>query len=623
MNTLSNTPSNTRSNTLSHALSKTLPIASVGFTLTFTKNNPRQTITTEILKNFPWLSLQSYILGDLTLELWGHGDISEMIWKAPDESTFVLIGSPDNHVSWDDFWQSYSQQHEEEVSLPWEGRCILLKIPSVPLDKNASKNMSKSVSVWTDWMGSIPIYYGAVQQRFVVSTLEPVAVSYLGLTREHFLQRGLVELLLFGHFISTDTLYKDLFVLPPDTYALLKEGTLVHAKKIWSVEPSQERWEKGWDELLHELYHQTKNGLSLSFEKSAVWLVPLSSGMDSRLMAAFGKQMKKVIETCTYGPAAWDEVVYAKQVGRALSLPWKRIDLGKNYLATYLPLWLQWFGTSLHAHGTYQMPFLEAVKLRRTPLASGFMGDPLAGNHIHLMMQKGTTPFEQFLNFSQLVKMDNLQRILNFDVQQYLREIAKILDAEYESYRGAAFQKVMLLDYWNRQRRFISYQSLMYSYFTPIATPFMNRDYARFFLSLPRSALDERKLQKDLLKTFFPELAEIAGSFSSTPLRLSKKYLLKRMFSQILPSRFCVGPLREFNTRPNTLDPDCVLQNPQGSLYPLNDETITRMEKSGLFKSGGIRWGIQQAQQGTWEGVEVCQALIPLAMVYQQELKTH
>ncbi|MBI4232789.1 hypothetical protein HY605_06170 [Candidatus Peregrinibacteria bacterium] len=598
--------------------------ANVGFTLTFTRNNRsdrgdssnkdnmhQQTITSDILKNFPWISSESYTFGDLTLELWGHEDPSGTIWKAPDESIFVLIGSPDNLLSWDDFWKDYSQKQEENVSLPWEGRCILLKISP---DK-------KNISVWTDWMGSIPIYYGSTSQKSVVSTLEPVAVSYLGLTPEHFLQRGLVELLLFGHFISTDTLYRDLFVVPPDSYALWKEGIFVHAKKMWSVVPSQNNWEKGWDELLHEFYHQTKAGLSLSFGKSDVWLIPLSSGMDSRLMAAFAREMNKAIETYTYGPATWDEVVYAKHVARALSLPWKRVDLGKDYLATYLPLWLQWFGTSLHAHGTYQMPFLETIKSTKIPLASGFIGDPLAGNHVNLMMQKGATPYEKFLNFSQLVKIDKLERILNVDVQKCLMEIADILTTAYESYRGAAFQKMMLLDYWHRQRRFIVYQSLMYSYFTDIATPFMNRNYARFCLSLPRSALDDRKLQKDLLKIFFPKLAEIAGSFSSTPLRLSKKYLLKRMFSQILPTTCCRGSLREFNTHPNTLDPDCVLQNSEGSLYPLNNETMTNMEKSGLFKSEGITWGIQQAKQGTWEGIEVCQTLIPIAMMYQQELK--
>ena len=90
----------------------------------------------------------------------------------------------------------------------------------------------------------------------------------------------------------------------------------------------------------------------------------------------------------SYGPASSVDVIWGRQVAKALRLPWKRVDLGADYLAKYTRVWADWFGSSLHFHGMYQMPFLKVVRKENMPIITGYIGDALAGNQTAGMMLK-------------------------------------------------------------------------------------------------------------------------------------------------------------------------------------------------------------------------------------------
>jgi len=150
-----------------------------------------------------------------------------------------------------------------------------------------------------------------------------------------------------------------------------------------------------------------------------------------------------------------------------------------------------------------------------------------------------------------------------------LEEISAQLRNQIETVPGAWFQKLMFLDFWNRQRLFIFYQPMMYDYWRGVATPYMNQEYARFCLSLPRLALEDRRLEKEMMRKYYPRLAEIPGTYGSLPIKLSKRYLFKRGIASLLPKVLLFGPLREFNPVPNTLEADCVRAKGTSALWPI------------------------------------------------------
>ena len=109
----------------------------------------------------------------------------------------------------------------------------------------------------------------------------------------------------------------------------------------------------------------------------------------------------------------------------------------------------------------------------------------------------------------------------------------------------------------------------MYDYWKGVATPYLNVEYARFCLSLPRLALEGRRLQGEMFRRYYPRLAAIPGTYSGTPFLLTKQYLLKLAIAHCLPRRLRLGPLREFNMAANTLDQDCIRATQRAAVWPI------------------------------------------------------
>jgi hypothetical protein len=169
----------------------------------------------------------------------------------------------------------------------------------------------------------------------------------------------------------------------------------------------------------------------------------------------------------------------------------------------------------------------------------------------------------------------------------------------------------MFIDFWNRQHSFVSYHPMMYDYWKGVSTPYMNREYARFCLSLPRLALEGRRLYKKMLKRYWPEVAKIRGTFSESPLIVTNRYTAKRIAAYLLPRKLRVGPLREFNLAPTNMEPSCVLATGERAIYPL-PEKVDAMAQT-FFNKEGILHAIREAKKGTWQGIEMCRSLMPIA----------
>jgi hypothetical protein len=418
-------------------------------------------------------------------------------------------------------------------------------------------------------------------------------------------------MLVHGHFLGTDTLFTEMQALLPDSMSRWRDGEFIDSKILWTVEPSDSRWDCGWDELAHEMHEYTVKAIGNVLKQHDKWILPLSGGMDSRLIACVGAEQGTNFQAYTYGPATWNEPIYARQLARVLNIPWQKVDVGKDYLADSTSMWLDWFGSSLHAHGMYQMPFLQAVKDLNSPILQGFMGDPLAGNHLTVLNRAGSNPYQHLCNFSAMWGIEEVAKVLNFDPEPVLSKISHSMQTQFNALRGATYQRLMFIDFWNRQRNFIFYQPMMYDYWKGVSTPYMNREYARFCLSLPRLALEGRRLQMEMLTRHWPEVAKIAGTYSASPLVLTKHHLAKRIAAHFLPRKLIVGPLREFNPTPNNMDPDCVLATGEKAIYPL-PQKVDKMAQT-FFKREGILYAIQEAKKGTWHGYEMCQALMPIA----------
>lgn len=539
----------------------------VGFSLIYRLPAQKKVAALEgqnrVLDSFKHLQKHSIKLGETQLDLWGHGNLNDRIHSLPDGSRLALIGSPIGKTTFTDAAIDILQD-ESKFQLPWDGRVILLKISAD----------GKSWTLWNDWLGSIPVFYADVENGRLASTLEPVTVAGAGFTSNDFFLPGLVSLLINGHPLSHWTLYKGMSAIPADSICTWDERGF-EAKRLWTVEPSQSRWETGWDDLVDEMYAVSRQAIAEALSMHPKWNIPLSSGLDSRLIAGVAASVGADATAYAWGGKNATDVNYSRQIAKTLGLPWKHIELPPDFLKTYTPHWLAMFGSSITVHGMYQMSFLDILKTQSdAPITSGLIGDTLSGDVVSDVGETRMLKSPQ-LNpeWYSLWIVETLQSAAKFPLAEALEFVARDLDAQEEAYPGARFQKYNYLELWNRQRYFTSFSATLLDYWNGVGVPFVNRAYARFFMSLPRAALDHRRLLRDVFKRYYGPLAVIPGTYAHEPYILTGRYLILRRLAKLLPQALHVGPLRGFGNVQLRMNFDSIQAMGRSALWPLFEQS--------------------------------------------------
>jgi hypothetical protein len=509
------------------------------------------------LAHFPDLQKRSLVLGETHLELWGRGAMDERIHTLPDGSLAVVIGSPHGKVVLKDIQYDLLSN---EFEIPWDGRVILLRISPD----------GKGWTIWNDWLGSIPVFHTTIEQGRIASTLEPVTVAAAGYTPEDFFLPGLVSLLINGHFISDWTLYKDMKAILPDSMMKWDEKGF-RAKSLCTVEASQSRWEVGWDDLVDEMYALSHRAIADVLRTQPGWILPLSAGLDSRLIAAVGADLGTDLRLYAWGERDSTDVVYSRQIAHTLGFPWKHMDLPRDFLVKYTPLWADLFGSSMHFHGMYQMSFLDLLKKEPAgPVLTGFLGDMLSGASIGLMEKVHSSPGScQIFNDWYVDWSPKDLQSLKEPVENICPIIASAVESQINAFKGTQFQKLIFLALWSRLRFFNTFQSALCDYWRGVADPFLNRAYARFAMSLPRAALDNRRLLADVYRRYYGRLAVIPGTYAKDPFILTGKYLFRRRIVKHLPAPLHHGPFAGLDEVPLRMDVDCIQSIGKDALWPL------------------------------------------------------
>ena len=540
----------------------------IGFTVI--KNGPEVRFEAAIeaqqraLAHFPHLKTQSLVLGDARVDLWGHDQLTDRFRLLKDGSLAALIGSPIGELFWPGIEQDLlGANSPEEYKPDWDGRFILLWI-------NAG---GSRLTTWCDWLGSIPVFHAQIEREWVASTLEPVTFSAADLSAENIFLPGLLSLFINGHFLADWTLFENMRVAPPDSVNIWDDQGF-RSYQQQTIIPNRQHWETSWDDLVDEMYALTRQAISDVLLTRPNWVLPLSAGLDSRLIAGVAADLGLDVQTYSWGAPEATDVVYARQIARALKLPWQRIDLGTDYLTKLTPIWADLFGSSMQFHGMYQIAFLQAIRqMSAGPVVSGFLGEVLSGADLEDLADNSRLDegYQFYNDWYTNWNVNELEALFLFPVDEALDQIATDFKRQLELVPGAWFQRMMVYGFWNRQRFFTSFHSTLNDYWRGVGSPFINRDYARFTLSLPRVALDGRRLLNDMYRRHYGLLATIPGTYSPDPLIPTGSFLLKRRLAENIPNALLPEALKRMAFAPLRMDTDCLMATGKKALWPIWD----------------------------------------------------
>ena len=510
------------------------------------------------LAPFATLTHQALSLGVSHLDLWGHGELSERLHRLPDGSLLVLVGSPHGTVSWAALPAAASAPEGAAFEIPWEGRVVLLKISPD----------GRRWTLWNDWVGSIPVFHATAEGGRAASTLEPVLTAAVKATADDISLPGLLSLLINGHTVGDQTLVRSIHVVASDSVTTWDDNGQA-SRRLWTVVPGEDRAEESWDDLVDQMYEHSRAAIAETLSAAPRWILPLSGGLDSRLIAAVGASLGVEAHAYAWGSPDTADVVHSRQVARALDIPWKGIELGSDYLVRYTQQWARMFGGTLHFHGMYQMAFLDAIADEPpAPILTGYVGDIVSA---HPLVGRGPTRYQLYDEWYTHWSPAELHTLLTCPVGDALEELASDVTDQVQALPGTAFKRSMLAEAWSRQRVFSSFQSTLSDYWRGVGTPLAGRAYARFCLSLPRGALDGRRLLADVYRRHYPRMAVIPGTYGTEPFIRTGRYLLMKRLADALPAGLRVGALRGFRTVDPRMDTACVQAHGWDALWPLQE----------------------------------------------------
>jgi hypothetical protein len=241
--------------------------------------------------------------------------------------------------------------------------------------------MEKEYTHETNWLGTNSVFYnletGAIGNR-INDVIQGDSAS---LDND-----GFVNYLNYGFSVFGTTPIKNVQFTLPNTKLIKTQTGKLELEQMpdptlgYLGKSAQETKVLGKIESWMTEFHSTCRAESRDI------ILPLSGGLDSRILAYFSRASNNV-HTFSYGTtinqSRCKEVKIGEAVAKKASLNWEHIELGKfhNYLAEVN----QVYGPTTHAHSMYHFEFYSKIKQRlpkpqNSTVLSGIFGDVWAGS---------------------------------------------------------------------------------------------------------------------------------------------------------------------------------------------------------------------------------------------------
>ncbi len=381
-----------------------------------------------------------------------------------------------------------------------------------------------------DRLRSIPLFYanengkvflsdnaGEILRKMPNTTLDDVRAA---------------EFLLTGYVTGKDTLYKGLYQIQPGEILNVNtrdsNSPKIDAHRYYRFVPQRycDSSEHELEEELCDLFHRVFSRYAAAL-KGKTPVIPLSGGLDSRLIAAMLKKCGVENAICfSYGTHGNKESEISLAV--AESLGYKRLFCLYDY-----PSWYKWFREkSLHEYIEYVAnrsslfhiqdwpsvrETLNDVPSRDVVFLPGHTGDFLTGGHIPKELLNSKENAECTVLAPEAISLHHYElwpwRNSNSSLEQmFLERIESVIPPLTDTDRSSAIAAYENWDFENRQARYIINSVRVYEFFgCEWMLPWWDYDLMDFFLKIEPNLRYQKRLYRHTLlrKIFITDLSDL------------------------------------------------------------------------------------------------------------------
>ncbi|WP_426416817.1 asparagine synthase-related protein [Aestuariirhabdus sp. LZHN29] len=353
-------------------------------------------------------------------------------------------------------------------------------------------------------------------QLLLCSRLE--AFRHLSGFRPRLDPYGAAQLLISSHLCDDHTLLKGVRLVSPATRLVCDSRGIRHTQ-YWvpTIEPSDDSAVDVLDAMQAEL----ERAQHCRLKDCERLVLPLSGGLDSRLLAGLLPQtLLGQTEGFSYGHGHSYDRRIGRKVAVELGIPHHSLSLPPAIYQSYqcAALMLADGEVSIEAFPLFR---LLDVGSAGSTLLSGFAGDWISSKK---RLQVQATPQQSMEHLWQKIYVRKgfspgrfTQVISDPGIREGYERLQQTMNQSFHGAQADSFaDKAQLLEFWHRQRRYVTYQLNVLEARFRVVAPLSDLSLVKCWLNMPSSLKEEQSGYRQLIHRVSPPLAAlpVAGSRS-------------------------------------------------------------------------------------------------------------
>jgi asparagine synthase (glutamine-hydrolysing) len=398
-----------------------------------------------------------------------------------------------------------------------------------------------------DLFGRFPVYYFEAGDVLLVGS-SPELFRHHPSFRRAFDSLGLVGILLTNGLVEGRTLWKDVRRLDAGHLLAAPVGGPAREIRQYQMPLTDRYFDLPIERQVEVLDAALDRAIRRHVPRGPRPTLLLSGGLDSRTVAGFLARQGISPLAVTRGLRGDIEMQCATRVARQLHFEHLASESDPSHALEDVRTRARWEHLASGFNGSGGWGSHRLLGRLGGPVVSGYSMDWIIG---------GYAPSTPDLRFEIFFEHQNrwglrpavLDRLLRHEVfGDSVREVTAMIERRYRSYSDLEFRRALCFALHHRQRFHIGSHAWSESFGAWPIVPAVDMGVLAVAGGMPASALDERRLQNELVRTRFPELARLPldrNSYNAEPLvpsftrrlRRSLKHRTLRVIRRWLPER--------------------------------------------------------------------------------------